>query len=82
MTDKQYVAGSLIHSTILVPDFKILSQVVPEKSLMEKSKKGRQTDRQTNLTSKLKKTKTVYSLYIYAYILRIPGGGGYKYYQS
>ena len=71
MTDKQYVAGSLLHSTIFVPDFKILSQVVPEKSLMEKSKKGRQTDRQTNLTSK----HCILPIYIRIYTSYTGGGG-------
>ena len=43
-TEKQYVADSLIHSTTchlsdFVPNFRIVSQVVPEKSLTEKERK-------------------------------------------
>ena len=47
-TDKQYVAVFLLHNSSLssfVPNFRILTQVVAEKSLTEK--KGLQTNRQT-----------------------------------
>ena len=48
---------------MFVPNFKILGQAVPEKSLTKK----KLTDRQTSLQKKQK-------LYT-PYILRIPGGG-------
>ena len=35
VTDKPYVADSFIHNLMFVPNFKILGQVVPEKSLTE-----------------------------------------------
>ena len=46
-----------------VPNFRILSQVVAEKSLTEKKslQKNRQTDRQTNIITE--KAKTIYPLY-------------------
>ena len=51
-----------------VPNFRILTQVVAEKSLTEKKftdrKTDRQTDRQTNIiTDKAEKAKTIYPLY-------------------
>ena len=46
---------------MFVPNFKILSQVVSEKSLTEKKFTDRQTDRQTNIRTE--KAKTIYSLY-------------------
>ena len=46
-TDKQYVADSFIQFNLslpsFVPNFKILSQIVPEKFLMEKQFTHRQT---------------------------------------
>ena len=65
-TDKQYVNGSSKHSTTLisltncVPNFKILNQVVPEKSLTKK------INRQTDIVTEKAKT-------INPYILRMPG---------
>ena len=46
---------------MFVPNFKILSQVVSEKSLTEKKFTDRQTDRQTNIRTE--KAKTIYPLY-------------------
>ena len=66
-TGKPYVADSLIHTynlsyLMFVPNFKILGQAVPKKSL---TKKSYQIDRQTSLQKRQK-------LYT-PYILRIPG---------
>ena len=44
-----------------VPNFRILSQVVAEKSLTEKKFTDRQTNRQTNIITE--KAKTIYPLY-------------------
>ena len=53
-TDKQYV------TVFFVPNFRILTQVVAEKSLMDK----KFTDRQTNKITKItEKAKTIYLLY-------------------
>ena len=65
-TDKQHVADSLKHSAILslpsfVPNFKILGQVDPEKSLKEKKFTDRQTDTQT-LLQKRQKPNNPYTL--------------------
>ena len=51
-TDKQYVADSLMHDTtcrhtFFLPNFKILNEVVSEKSLMEKV--CRHTDKLTSI---------------------------------
>ena len=46
---------------MFVPNFKILGQVVSEKSLTEKKFTDRQTDRQTNIRTE--KAKTIYPLY-------------------
>ena len=50
---------------MFVPNFKILSQVVSEKSLTEKKFTDRQTDKQTSV----RKRQKLYT----PYILRIPG---------
>ena len=59
-TDKQYVADSLIHITTCHYQalYKILGQVIPEKSLMEKSL---HTHIHTNIVTE--KGKTIYPLY-------------------
>ena len=46
---------------MFVPNLKILSQVVSEKSLTEKKFTDRQTDKQTNIRTE--KAKTIYPLY-------------------
>ena len=46
---------------MFVPNFKILSKVVPEKSLTEK----KFTDRQTNILTE--KAKSIYAPYVYQY---------------
>ena len=56
-TDKPYVANSLIHSTtchtlMIVPNFKILGTVVPEKSLTKKKFTHTHTHPHTNGKSK------------------------------
>ena len=57
---KPYVADSLLHNTFAYPkfvqNFRILSQVVPEKSLTEKSEHAH-THKHTE------KAKTIYPLY-------------------
>ena len=64
VTDKQYVAvfvtqyNSSLSS--FVPNSKILTQVVAQKSLTEKNT-DRQTDKQTNIITE--KAKTIYPLY-------------------
>ena len=72
-TDKQYVAFTFVTQyqsplSSFVPNFRILTQVVAEKSLAEK-KVYRQTDRQTNKHN-YRKGKTIYPLYT--------SYGGYK----
>ena len=63
-TDNQYVAESQIHSTTslpsFVPNFRILSQVVPEKSFTEKS---------LHTQTYFRKKQKLYT----PYILRMPG---------
>ena len=50
---------------MFVPNFKILGQVVAEKSLTEKKFTDRQTDRQTDKHTNIRteKAKTIYPLY-------------------
>ena len=70
-TDKQCVAvfffvtqyNSSLSS--FLPNFRILTQVVAEKSLTEKKITDRQTDRQTNKQTNIitEKAKTIYPLY-------------------
>ena len=65
-TDKQYVVDSLLHCVVqsypmFVPNFKILSQVVSEKSLTEK--------KLTNMQTYKQKKQKLYT----PYILCMPG---------
>ena len=54
-----------IHSSrSFVPNFRILTQVVGEKSLTEKNLTDRQTDRQTDNQTQLQKRQKLYTPYI------------------
>ena len=53
--------GSAAALSSFVPNFRILTQVVAEKSLTKKKFTDKQTDKQTNIITE--KAKTIYPLY-------------------